>query len=84
VVSPAQTKWWTAPGDSLGFLTYQTPDASHVVLARVTGIGFQGTGASDGEGLAEIDVADEFVTARRTGPPDTGQCRLPAARPPGR
>ena len=84
VISPARTKWWTAPDDSIGFLTYQTPDASHVVLARVTGIGFQGTGSSDGEGLAEIDVADEFVIGRRTGPADTRQCLLPTARSPGR
>jgi hypothetical protein len=84
VVSPAQTKWWTAPGDSIGFLTYQTHDASHVVLARLTATGFQGSGSSDGEGLAEIDVADEFVVGKRTGPPDSRQCLLSSGKPPGR
>jgi hypothetical protein len=84
VVSPARTTWWTAPGDSIGFLTYKTPEAHHVVEAQMSGDGFRGTGSSDGEGIGEIDVADEFVIGRRTGPPDTRQCLLPAGRPPGR
>jgi hypothetical protein len=77
VISPARTKWWPVESDSLGFMTYQTPDASHVVEAQITKGGFRGTGTSDGEGLSEIDVADEYVIGRRTGPADPRQCRLP-------
>jgi hypothetical protein len=81
VISPARSKWWVEAPDSIGFMTYQAPDASHVVLAQLANGGFQGTGTSDGDGLAEIDVADEYVIGRRIGPADARQCRLQANSP---
>jgi hypothetical protein len=82
VVSPARTTWWMAGADSIGFTTYRTSDASHEVSARLVRGGFQGKGSSDGDGIAEIDVADEYVIGRRTGPPNQRTCGLlPPAGP---
>ena len=73
-LTPARTNWWLAGGDTVGFFTYQTANAWNIVLAQMVGSGFQGAGHSEGAGIGDIDVPDEYVIARRIGPADVRRC----------
>jgi hypothetical protein len=65
---------WSVDRKKLHFSLYGSPDAFHVVSAKLTSDGFRGYGGDAGYGALEPDERSDFIIARRTGPPDLTKC----------
>jgi len=65
---------WSIDRKRLHFSLYGSPDAFHVVSAKLTSEGFSGYGGDAGLGSLEPDQRSDFIIARRTGPPELLTC----------
>lgn len=81
-VSAARWCRWAPRGDARGveFALYTSPDARHVVRARVDDAGLVGVGASWSAYRSYDSVGPDSVIATRIGPPDPEPCVTAAVR----
>lgn len=81
-VSAARWFRWTPTGEAGGveFALYTSPDARHVVHARVDDAGLVGVGASWSAYRSYDPVGPDSVIATRIGPPEPEHCVTAALR----
>ena|SRR5438034_1990418 len=69
------TRWDRESGsDDISFTLYRSPDARHVVHARIDRDSLHGTGESWGAGEAEVPWSKDTIVAVRIGPADLRAC----------
>jgi hypothetical protein len=68
------TRWAKDSSGYLTFTLYQSPDARHVVRARLVGDTLRGTGESSGAGIVDVHWPRDTVIAVRVGRPDVAPC----------
>jgi hypothetical protein len=73
-IDPFGLTVWSLDRKKLHFSLYGSPDAFHVVSAKLTSDGFSGHGGDAGYGSLEPDERSDFIIARKTGPPDLQTC----------
>ena len=64
-----------APGDSIVFAMYRSPDSGYEVVLAPTDIGLDGRGDSWGDDMPKPGYPDDVIAAKYLGPPDQSRCR---------
>ena len=71
---------YAGPEGRIGFSLYNSPDASHRVVAQVVGGSLRGVGLSGGAGIVDVSFSPDSVIGQRTGPADITSCVTVSAR----